>query len=50
MKHGKKLTLQQKKLLSSIGYEVKCYLVIKNTLDRLTILNIETGQVEEVLK
>lgn len=48
MKHGKRLTRQQKKLLNSIGYEVNCYLVVKNTPDELVILNKETGQAEEV--
>jgi hypothetical protein len=48
MKNAKKLTRQQKKFLSSKGYEVSCYLVVKNTPDCLVILNKETGQTEEV--
>lgn len=48
MKHGKKPTRQQKKLLSSKGYETSYYLVVKNTSDSLTILNKKTGQTEEV--
>jgi hypothetical protein len=50
MKHGKKLTRQQKKLLSSKGYEVGCYLYIKNTSETLVILNKENGQTEEMPK
>jgi hypothetical protein len=48
VKHGKKPTREQRKLLSSKGYEVKCYLVVKNTSDELVILNKETGQAETV--
>lgn len=48
MKHGKRLTREQKKFLSSKGYEVRCYLAVKNTPDELVILNKETGQTEEV--
>jgi phosphotransferase system IIA component len=48
MKHGKKLTREQKKFLSSKGYQVVCYLVVKNTSEELVILNKETGQTETV--
>lgn len=48
MKNPKKLTRLQKKFLSSKGYDVKCYLIIKHTPDYLIILNKETGQVQEV--
>ncbi|AGX43989.1 DUF6906 family protein [Clostridium saccharobutylicum] len=48
MKHGKKLTVEMKKFLRSKGYEVGCYLFVKNTSDVLVILNKETGQTEEV--
>lgn len=46
MKHGKKPTREQRKLLSSKGYEVKCYLVVKNTPDELILYNKETKQIE----
>jgi hypothetical protein len=48
VKRGKKPTREQRKFLISKGYEVKCYLVVKNTPDELTILNKETGQTEIV--
>ncbi|NMF06292.1 DUF6906 family protein [Clostridium beijerinckii] len=48
MKHGKKPTREQRIFLISKGYEVKCYLVVKNTSDELVILNKETGQTEIV--
>jgi hypothetical protein len=50
MKNGKKLTREQKKFLSSKGYETSCYLAVKNTSDELVILNKETGITEEVPK
>ena len=50
MKNGKKLTRVQKEFLKSKGYEVKCYLVVKNTSEELVILNKTTGIVEEVPK
>lgn len=46
MKHGKRLTREQKKLLSSKGYEVDCYLVVKNTPEELILYNKETKQIE----
>jgi len=48
MKNGKKLTRALKKFLSSKGYEVSCYLVVKNTPNKLVLYNKETGQTEEV--
>lgn len=48
MKNGKKLTRSQKEFIKSKGYEVGCYLVVKNTTDTLFILNKTTGIVEEV--
>ncbi|MDF2881549.1 MAG: hypothetical protein K0R54_2106 [Clostridiaceae bacterium] len=48
MKNGKKPTREQRKFLSSKGYETSCYLVVKNTSDELVVLNKETKQVEEV--
>lgn len=50
MKNFKKLTRKQKELLTSKGYEAKCYLAVKNTPDILFIYNKETGQTEEVSK
>ncbi|OOM74559.1 hypothetical protein CLPUN_38000 [Clostridium puniceum] len=50
MKNAKKLTREQKRFLSSKGYEVACYLVVKNTTDTLFILNKITGIVGEVPK
>ena len=48
MKNGKKLTRQQKKFLNSKGYEVGCYLCVKNTSEELVFYNKETGQIEIV--
>ncbi len=50
MKHSKKLTRKQKIFLKSKGYEVNCYLVIKDTNENLFILNKITGETEEVPK
>lgn len=50
MKNGKKPTREQRKFLSSKGYEVSCYLVVKNTIETLFILNKITGIVEEAKK
>lgn len=46
MKHGKKPTREQRIFLISKGYEVKCYLVVKNTPDELILYNKETKQIE----
>lgn len=48
MKNGKKLTREMKKFLAAKGYEVNCYLVVKNTPFSLMILNKVTGQTETV--
>lgn len=48
MKNPKKLTRQQKKFLSAKGYEVSCYLVIKNTPDELVVFNKKTEQTETI--
>lgn len=46
MKNGKKPTREQKKFLSSKGYEISCYLCVKNTSEELVLYNKETKQVE----
>ena len=48
MKNGKKLTMEQKKFLTSKGYEVSCYLSVKNTPDELVLYNKETKQTETI--
>jgi hypothetical protein len=46
LKNGKKPTREQRKFLSSKGYETSCYLVVKNTPDELILYNKETKQIE----
>jgi hypothetical protein len=46
VKHGKKPTREQRKFLISKGYEVKCYLVVKNTPEEMVLYNKETKQIE----
>lgn len=48
MKNAKRLTREQKKFLSEKGYEVNCYLAVKNTPETLVIYNKETEQTCEV--
>lgn len=50
MKNGKKLTREMKKFLSSKGYEVNCYLVVKNTPEELILYNKETKQIEPPIR
>lgn len=50
MKNPKKLTRQQKEFLKSKGYEVDCYLCVKNTSDELVLYNRETKQVEPPIR
>lgn len=45
MKQGKKLTMQMKKLLKKNNIDPKKYLYTKNELNKLEVVNIETGNI-----
>lgn len=50
MKHGKKLTVEMKKLLSANGYEHKEYLYIKNTSHTVEFVNVKSGKIVVIEK
>lgn len=50
MKHGRNLTLKQKKLLQSKGLNPDNWLVINNLPDKLILLNKSKGTMAEVSK
>jgi hypothetical protein len=45
LKHLRKLTLRQKKLLSKLGYQPEKFLFIKETLDELQFYEISTAKI-----
>lgn len=48
MKNPKNLTLRQKKVLASKGFEVNCYKSVKDLGYAWQLLNTETGMIVEV--
>lgn len=50
MKHGKRLTVEMKKMLSSNGYEPKDYLYIKNTTNTVEFMNVKNGKIVVIEK
>lgn len=50
MKHGKKPTLKQKKLMKAARLNCENWLVIKDTPKELIIQNRQTGKIREIRK
>jgi len=48
MKHGKKLTLRQKQILTDLGLEPSDFLRVKMSADDFTIVNINTGKTQDI--
>lgn len=50
MKHGKRLTVEMKKMLSSNGHEPKDYLYIKNTTNTVEFVNVKNRKIVVIEK
>lgn len=50
MKHGKRLTVEMKKMLSSNGFDYKEYLYIKNTTNTVEFVNVKSGRIVVIEK
>lgn len=50
MKHGKRPTVKQKKLITDEGLDCREWLVTKDTPDMMEIVNRETGKIKEIRK
>lgn len=50
MKHGKRPTVKQKKLMCELGFHYDNYLIERETADELVIVNRLTGKTETIRK
>ena len=50
MKHGKKPTYEQRKVIAANGYDTTAWLVVKDTPDEMVLTNRHDGQIKTIHK